>query len=187
MKQFLVLTIAIFMSGCSMENMVQKTVPADVVADHAAHIDHLLELDGARIIAAFDVDIDNAEAQARLDEILKNVPDGSEIRRDYVSMNSASKVSTGEGRSRDIELVTEVQTTDGFMLVASQYALDADGNCCQLTNLNVSAHETSPIRAGLETLLRVLKIFGLVLLVFILGLTIFLIRRGRRKKAEAAP
>lgn len=186
MKYLSILFAALIFSACSMQGMVEKAVPENVIADHAAHVDRLLEKDTSRIETAFKLEAVDEASQKQLDQLLANVPDGAEIRRDYVGMNSAVAVNVGEGKTRDINLVSEVQTDAGFMLVTTQYALDGAGDCCMLTNINVEKFETSPMRETLETFARVGKIIGIIILLGILGLVFFLTRRSRRKKREKA-
>ncbi len=150
-----------------------------------AHIDRLLDRDTSRIERAFDLDVENEDTQAQLETILDNVSGGDEIRRDYVGVNSASSFSSSAGKTRDINLVSEIQTQDGYMTVTTQYALDSQGECCQITNINVVAYDSSPIREGLEAVKRVAKIVGLVFLLAIAALIFFLVRRRGRKKRTA--
>ena len=181
MKYLVVLLAAFALTACSLEGMVEKAVPEDIRADHNAHVDSLLAKDTSRIEAAFDLDTSDSDVQRSLKGILDNVSGGKEIRRDYVGMNSASSFSSSEGKTRDINLVTEIQTEGGFMTVTGQYALGADGECCVLTNINAVKSETSPIRAGLEALKKGAKIAGIIILLLIGGLVFFLVRRGRKK------
>lgn len=178
-----ILFAAFALTACSIQGMVEKAVPEDVRADHTAHIDRILAKDTSRIETAFDLDVSDPDVQSSLKGILNNVSDGKEIRRDYVGVNSAASISAGEGKTRDINLVTEIQTEGGYMTVTGQYALGADGKCCVLTNINVLKSDTSPMREGLETFKKIAKIAGLIILLLIAGLAFFLVRR-RRKKAE---
>lgn len=183
MRYLQVLFAAFVLTACSIEGMVEKAVPEDVRADHMAHIDRILEKDMSRIEAAFDLDVSDPDIQKNLQGILDNVSDGEEIRRDYVGMNSASSISVGKGQTRDISLVTEIQTEGGYMTVTGQYALGADGNCCVLTNINVVKSDTSPMREGLEMFKKIAKIAGMIILLLIGGLVFFLVRRKRKKAA----
>lgn len=185
MKYLLLALTAMLLSACSIQGMVEKAVPESVRADHAAHIDRLLERDTSRLENAFNLDPQNEETQAQLDSILDNVPEGGEIRRDYVGMNTASSFTTGEGKSRDINLVSEIQTQGGYMTVTTQYALDPQGECCRITNLNVEKFETSPVREALESVKRVAKIIGIIFLIGILALVFFLVRRRKKKRVAS--
>ena len=184
--RFLVILIAAFaLSACSFQGMIEKSVPENVRKDHAAHIDKLLARDTSRMERAFGLDMENEDTQKRIALILDNVPEGNEIRRDYVGFTSSSGISTSEGKSREISLTTEVQTDDGFMTVAANYALDSKGECCALTNMNVTEYESSPLRTGLEAAAKVGKILGLVFLgiiIFIVGLIVLMTRRKRRRR-----
>ena len=184
MKYLISLCAAFALTACSIQGMVEKTVPEDVRSDHMAHIDKLLAKDMSRIERAFDLDVSDPETQKNINMILENIPDGKEIRRDYVGVNSAASVSVGEGKSRDINIVSEIQTEGGYMTVTGQYALGADGECCVMTNINVAKFDTSPVRQSLETVKKIAKIVGLTFLLLIAGLVFFLVRR-RRKKVEA--
>jgi hypothetical protein len=179
---------AIFLAACSMEGMVEKMVPEDVRADHAAHIDALLAGDDSRIRSAFkdDLDFESDAIMKQMESITAAVPEGKELRRDYVGVNSNASISTESGRSRDIDLISEVQTEAGFMLVTSKYGLDATGTCCRLMNINVESFDASPIRAGLETAMRVAKWVGLGVLLSIILLVAFLIRRSRKRRRLSA-
>jgi len=186
MKNLCLILTAILLSACSIQGLVEKTVPANVLEDHAAHIDKLLERDTARMVAAFDLDLEDTETQDKLEMILENVPTGDEIRRDYVGLNTSSSLSTSEGKSRNINLVSEVQTQTGFMTVTSDYTLDAQGECCIITNIYVQPFETSPMRETIETAKKVSKIIGIfffITVLLILFLVIYLIRK--KKKARA--
>jgi hypothetical protein len=175
---------AILLAACSMEGMAEKMVPEDVRADHAAHIDALLAGDDSRIRSAFkdDLDFESDAIMKQMESITAAVPEGKELRRDYVGVNSNASISTESGRSRDIDLISEVQTEAGFMLVTSKYGLDATDTCCRLMNINVESFDASPIRAGLETAMRVAKWVGLGVLLSIILLVTFLIRRSRKRR-----
>jgi hypothetical protein len=179
---------AILLAACSMEGMAEKMVPEDVRADHAAHIDALLAGDDSRIRSAFkdDLDFESDAIMKQMESITAAVPEGKELRRDYVGVNSNASISTESGRSRDIDLISEVQTEAGFMLVTSKYGLDATDTCCRLMNINVESFDTSPIRAGLETAMRVAKWVGLGVLLSIILLVTFLIRRSRKRRRLSA-
>jgi len=185
MKYLTILFAAFALAACSIEGMVEKSVPENVRADHADHIDKLLARDTSLMEKAFDLDLENDETQSQIAAILEAIPDGKEIRRDYVGMNSSSRISVGEGQSRDINLVSEIQTEGGFLTVTSQYALDANGDCCALTNINVAGFESSPVRAGLEAAAKIGKMIGLGALMGVVALAAFLIFRRRRKAAQA--
>ena len=175
---------AILLAACSMEGMAEKMVPEDVRADHAAHIDAFLAGDDSRMRNAFknDLDITSEEITAHMAAMIASVPTGQEIRRDYVGVNSVTSISTSEGKMRDINLISEVQTEGGFMLVTSQYGLNTQGECCRLMNIVVESHETSPIRAGLEAVMKIAKWVGLGVLLLMGLLIAFLIRRSRRRR-----
>lgn len=184
MKYLIIPFVACALSACSIQGMVEKTVPEDVRSDHMAHIDRLLMKDMSRLERAFDLDMGDPETQKNVNVVLENIPDGKEIRRDYVGVNSSVSMDVGEGKSRDINLVSEIQTEGGYMTVTGQYSLAADGTCCVLTNINVAKSETSPVRESLDSFKKIAKIVGLTFLLLIAGLVFFLVRR-RRKKAEA--
>lgn len=181
MRYLAIIFAALMLTACSIQGMVEKTVPENVRADHTAHIDRLLAKDTSRIEQAFDLDMSDPDTQESVNGILANVSEGAEIRRDFVSMNSSSSVKSGQGKSRDISLTTEVQTEGGFMTVTGQYALGPDGECCVLTNISAEKFESSPIRASLEALKKGAKLAGLIILLFVLGLVAFLMIRKRRK------
>ena len=189
MKLLALFIAAIILTACSTQEMIEKTAPENVRANHTAHINKLLERDTSLMESAFNLDMENEDTQKQIAVILENIPDGKEIRRDYVGFNSSSGLSTGEGKTRDISLTSEIQTEGGFMTVYSEYALDSNGECCALTNINVAKYETSPIRLGLEAAAKIGKIVGLVflgLVIFLIGLVVFLVSRKRRRKKAAA-
>jgi cbb3-type cytochrome oxidase subunit 3 len=101
-----------------------------------------------------------------------------------VGVNSATAISSGAGKSRDINLVTEIQTEGGFMTVTGQYALGADGVCCVLTNITVEKFESSPIRIVWETAAKIGKFVGLFFLGIVI-LTVLLVMRSNKKKRAA--
>ena len=181
MRLIFILWSAILLSACSIEGMVEKAVPENIRADHASHIDSLLAKDSARIIDVFSLDVADETVQKSLEDMLGQVPEGQEIRRDYVGMNSSSSISSSEGKSRNIELVTEVQTQAGFMTVTSQYALNDAGQCCALKNMVVKKYDQSPMRKTWETAGKIGKIFGIVVLLS-LALVIFLAIKANRKR-----
>ena len=183
MRLIFILWSAIFLSACSIEGMVEKAVPENVRADHTSHIDDLLVKDTARIIDIFGLDMTDETVQKSLEDMLGQVPEGQEIRRDYVGMNSSSSLSTGEGKSRNIELVTEVQTQAGFMTVTSQYTLNDAGQCCALKNMVVKKYDQSPMRKTWETAAKIGKVFGILLLIS-LALILFFVIRASRKRAR---
>jgi len=187
MRIIILIFMSICLSACSIQGMVEKTVPENVRVDHNAHIDQLLAKDKAQITRVFEFVIKGDDTDEKLVALFENVPEGKEIRRDYVGMNSSKGISSSEGKRHNISLVTEVQTHGGFMLVTSQYALSADGSCCALTELTAAASDSSPIRAALETAVKIGKLVGIIVLILILGLiamTVLLLNRrgsGRRK------
>ncbi len=187
MHKLYVLICVIFLSACSMDGIVENSVPETVRADNTAHIDRLLAKDASRMAQAFNLDMEDGAIQKQIEGVLNNVPDGKEIRRDYVGVTTASSVALGEGKSRDITLVTEVQTSGGFMMVTSQYALAEDGTCCALSNINVKKSDTSPMREGLIMMGKIASFVGLFLVLMILGASgslIFWQRRKKRKRLE---
>ncbi len=184
MRLIYLIIASIFLSACSIQGMVEKTVPEDVRADHNAHIDRLLAKDTSRIETAFKLDSNDPDVQQNLKGILDRVSNGKEIRRDYVGVNSATSISSGAGKSRDINLVTEIQTEGGFMTVTGQYALGADGVCCVLTNITVEKFESSPIRIVWETAAKIGKFVGLFFLGIVI-LTVLLVMRSNKKKRAA--
>jgi len=185
MKHLYLTLSALILSACSIQGMVEKTVPENVLADHAAHIDKLLERDTTLIAKAFELDLEDPETQELIAEVLANVPKGDEIRRDYVGMNNSTSFSAGEGKSRQINLVSEIQTQSGFMTVTSDYSLDEKGECCRLTNIHVQSYETSPVRETLETFKKVAKIIGIIFLIAIFAIILIIVRVMRKKKAKA--
>lgn len=180
MRVFIGLMAALTLTACSIEGMVEKTVPENVRADHAAHIDRLLDRDMSRIVRAFDLNLEDEEVRKSLEGILDNVSNGKEIRRDYVGMNSSFHQSRA-GRVRDVNLVTDVQTEFGFMTVTGKYKSMSNDQFLKLVNIEVVKSDTSPIRQGLESLKKVMKIVGFVLSTVALSLVLFLLRRRRRK------
>lgn len=181
-KTFSLLLAALILSACSMQGMAEKMVPANVLADHNAQIDALLNEDLSRLESAFAgaLDFETPETIAQMDQILAAVPGGAEVRRDYVGVESSAAISAANGKTRDIGLMTEVQTEDGFMLVSAQYGLAQDGSCCRLLGLNVKRHDSSPIRAGLASAAKVGKFIGLGFLLLIGVLVFWLVRRQRK-------
>jgi len=184
MRLFYLILASLFLSACSIQGMVEKTSPESVRADHAAHIDKLLAKDSSLIESAFDLDMTDEAVQENLAEVLANVSKGKEIRRDYVGYETSSSFNSGEGKTRDISITTEIQTTGGFMTVHGQYALNTEGECCALTNLNVQKYDSSPVRKTWELIGKIFKFAGL----FFLGitvLTIVLVMRSNRKARAA--
>ena len=164
--------------------MVEKSTPESVRADHAAHIDSLLAKDKSQILSAFDLDEEEESVQEQLSGVFDEVPGGKEIRRDYVGFESSTSFGTSDGKSRDISITTEVQTTDGFMTVMGQYALnEKTGECCKLTNLNVQKYDSSPLRDTLESAGKIMKIVGLIFLAAIALIIFLILRRSRKKRA----
>jgi len=182
MRYLFIFVTAFLLTACSIQGMVEKAVPENVRADHAAHIDSVLAKDTSRLETAFDLDTSDPEVQKNLQGLLENVSDGKEIRRDYVGMNTASSMSVGEGKTREINLVTEIQTEGGYMTVTGFYELDSNGDCCALTNFNVEKFDSSPVRAMWETTAKIGKIVGVIFLLLIGGLVFFLVRRKRKKE-----
>ena len=182
--------VALFLSACSMEGLADKMVPADVLADHNAHIDAMLAGDMSTVKAAFKDDVDLADPAIvqRFAEMKATIPDGPEIRRDYVGVSSSASASLGDGKSRDIALITEVQTEGGFLTVNSQYTLRSSGECCRLISVNVEKFETSPLREGMEMAGRVARTIGLVILCMMVLLVVLLVWRMRvlRRRRQQA-
>ena len=182
MRLFYLILAGIFLSACSIQGMVEKSTPESVRADHAAHIDSLLAKDKSRILSAFDLDEEEESVQEQLSGVFDEVPSGKEIRRDYVGFESSTSFGTSDGKSRDISITTEVQTTDGFMTVMGQYALnEKTGECCKLTNLNVQKYDSSPLRDTLESAGKIGRIIGFVFLALIFGLIALFVFLRRRK------
>jgi len=184
MRLFYLILASLFLSACSIQGMVEKSTPESVRADHTAHIDKLLAKDSSLMESAFQLDMTDEVVQDNLAEVLANVSEGKEIRRDYVGFETSSSFNTGEGKSRDISITTEIQTTGGFMTVHGQYALDAAGECCALTNLNVQKYDNSPVRKTWELMGKIMKFVGLFFLGIIV-LTIVLVMRSNRKARAA--
>ena len=182
MRLYYLILASIFLSACSIQGVVEKSTPESVRADHAAHIDSLLAKDKSRILSAFNLDEKEESVQEQLSGVFDEVPGGKEIRRDYVGFESSTSFGTSDGKSRDISITTEVQTTDGFMTVMGQYALnEKTGECCKLTNLNVQKYDSSPLRDTLESAGKIGRIIGFVFLALIFGLIALFVFLRRRK------
>lgn len=172
------LGVAVFLlSGCNMDKMAAKMVPANVLEKNAAVVENVLAAN-ADYFTEFNAD-EMDKAKAFFEE---NTSKGKVLRQDFVGVSTSTSIKAGEGKSKDIAIDVEVQTEDGFTLISTKYALDKNGNCCALANVNAQKFESSPIRAGLETTMKVLKAIGIILLIGIIGLIIFLVRRSKRKK-----
>ena len=172
-----------------MENMANKMVPDDIRANTATHIDALAARDMSLVREAFNIAEDNVDAQKQIEILLSKIPEGTELQRDIVSVNTKSSVnysgSDGKQKSKTISLGYEVKMTEGFMLVTTRYGLDEQGECCMLMNIHVEDYETSPVLAGLQMMAKVMKIAGAIILFGLLALTAFLLRRRRQKQAAS--
>lgn len=168
-----------FLTACSMNGMAEKMVPEHILAKNDAVIENVLAAN-ADYFTEFNAE-DAAKAKVYFEE---NTSKGKMLRKDFVGVNTQSSITAGEGKSKNIDLTVEVQTEQGFTLISTQYALDAEGNCCALRNVTSAKHDTSPIRAGLETTMKVLKAVGLIFLIGLIGLIVFLTRRSKRKKLQ---
>jgi len=175
---FFSLTIGL-LSSCNMNSMAEKMVPAHILEKNDAVIENVL-VANANYFTEFDeAEFDKAKAYFE-----DNTSKGKVLRQDFVGINSSTGISTEEGKSRKIDLSVELQTEQGFTLISTQYRLDAEGKCCALVNVSAQKFESSPVRAGFETLMKVMKGVGVVLLIGLVGLVVFLVRRSRRKKSE---
>lgn len=170
---------AVFLTACNMDKMAAKMVPEHILEKNEAVVDNVLAGNVDYFTEFGDADKD--KAKAFFDE---NTSKGKVLRRDFVGINTSTSINVGEGKSKDIALDVEVQTEDGFTLISTKYSLDEDGDCCALTNVNAQKFDSSPIRQGLETTMKVLKAVGIILLIGIIGLIVFLVRRRKRKKAQ---
>ncbi len=189
MRHIFLLFTALMLAACSMENMANKMVPDDIRANTATHIDALAARDMSLVREAFNIAEDNVDAQKQIEILLSKIPEGTELQRDIVSVNTKSSVnysgSDGKQKSKTISLGYEVKMTEGFMLVTTRYGLDEQGECCMLMNIHVEDYETSPVLAGLQMMAKVMKIAGAIILFGLLALTAFLLRRRRQKQAAS--
>lgn len=176
---FLIFTTLI-LSACSMNGMAEKMVPAHILKKNDAVIENVLSAN-----ADYFTEFDASEIEKAKVYFEENTSKGKMLRKDFVGVNTQTSISSGQ-KSKNIDLTVEVQTQDGFTLISTQYALDEGGECCALRNVTSAKHETSPVRAGLETTMKVLKAVGLIFLIGLIGLIVFLVRRSKRKKAQGS-
>ncbi|MEP3889367.1 MAG: hypothetical protein ABJN69_02800 [Hellea sp.] len=173
---FLMLT-AILLSACDMNGMAEKMVPAHILEKNDAVIENVLAAN-----ADYFTEFDASEIEKAKVYFEENISKGKMLRKDFVGVNTQTSISSGQ-KSKNIDLTVEVQTEDGFTLISTNYTLDNAGECCTLRNVTSAKHETSPVRAALETTMKVLKAMGLIFLIGLIGLIVFLVRRSKRKKA----
>lgn len=174
----LIFTVSL-LSACSMDGMAQKMVPAHILEKNEAVIENVLAGN-----AAYFTEFDEAEIEKAKAYFEGNTSKGKVLRQDFVGINSQTTLASGEGKSKTIDISVEVQTQQGFTLIDTHYALDGEGNCCALKNVTTNKYETSPVRAGFETAMKVMKAIGLIFLIGLMGLIVFLVRRSKRKKAQ---
>lgn len=169
------------LSACNMDKMAAKMVPAHILEKNEAVIENVLAANAEYFTEFGEEDMEKAKVFFE-----ENTSKGKVLRQDFVGINTSTSLSTGEGKSKNIDLSVEVQTEEGFTVISTQYVLDKDGNCCALANVNAQKFESSPIRVGLEMTMKALKTVGIILLIGVLGLVVFLMRRSKRKKAQAS-
>ena len=186
MKSFKTLFIALIslamLTACSFDGMYQKFVPDNVKALDAQYVDALMRKDKTPFLnlrgEMSEEDFDKAFVN-----VFEGVPDGEIIETSVAGFNHSASISA-EGKSKTITSIFEIQKGEGYSLVTLNYALDNAGECCELVELNVSAHETSPVIAGMKSLGLVLKIIGFIVLISV-SIGIFFIVRMMRKKSKS--
>ena len=179
-KTLFAIFTALILSACSINDMAEKMVPEHILEKNDAVIENVLSAN-ADYFAEFKAsEIEKAKVYFE-----ENTSKGKMLRKDFVGVNTQTSISSGE-KSKNIDLTVEVQTQDGFTLISTKYTLDSSGECCTLRNVTTAKHETSPVRAGLETTMKILKAVGLIFLIGLIGLIVFLVRRSKRKKAQSS-
>jgi len=186
MRHIYLCLTALFLAACSMEGMAEKMIPADIRANTTAHIDALIASDDSLVREAFNIAEDDEEAAKQIEILLSKVPGGTEVQRDIVGTNAQKNlsISVGDGKqaSQNYSLSYEVKMSEGYMLVTTSYTLDGAGKCCMLVNINVEDYDSSPALAALKMTVKILKTFGVIVIIGLVALVFFLVRRSRRKK-----
>ncbi len=183
MRVILVFLTAVFLSACNIEKLAEKILPETVLADSQTAVDSVMAGNTAHFAPLKSEEMSQEEFDDRLLRLFDERSSGEEVSRHIVSASSSSNYGTN-GNSKDIQLIYEIKTTEGYSAIGLSYALaPATGECCTLTRVTVQQSETSPYYEGMLVMMKSLKIAGLMLLLFGAGLFIFL-RRRKKKKAS---
>ena len=182
-KYLLVLVSVAILTACSMQKMADKILPEPVKVDATKAVDAVFAKDASFFASMRSEKMSDEEFKAAIDNLFSFVSEGAEIRRDIVSASSKVNASIGSGTNKAYSLIYEIQTDDGFTAISLDYVKTPEqAECCELININVNKSDTSPYRATLEMVGKVMKIIGLIFLLGIGLLIFFLVRRSRKKK-----
>ena len=153
---FLALTL---LTACSnFEGFYNKFVPENVRAMDETYVAALMARDTAPFMELRG-DLSEEEFKTGMEVLFEYVSDGDVIRRDVVGVSTDSSFGT-EGRQKTIVNIFEVQTEEGFTLIELTYNLDEQGACCSLRHVNVDKFDNSPVRRNLETVAKIFKVVG---------------------------
>lgn len=191
--RFIFIMIAAFvLAACDMNALASKVAPDDVEAMAQRDIDAIFARD-INHFKAVQGERSDEEFETVLGDLFDKRRGGEEVSRHIVGANSSKNISMGSGENSGTnaryETVYEIQTEDGYTIVELLYVQTPQMKaCCELNYINVHSSDTSPQMEAIRTTKRVSKYVGLgalALLVLILGLIFFLVRRSRRTKALA--
>lgn len=184
-KYLVLLVSAVILTACSMEKLANKILPEPVKSHATQAVEAVLSKDAAFFKSMQGEKMSDEDFEKAVEGMFAAVSDGAEIRRDIVSASSEVNASLGNGTNKAYSLIYEIQTDDGFTAISLDYVQAPKmSECCRLNNINVVKSDTSPYRQMLETMAKIMKIAGLVLLLGLGLLIFFLVRWSRRKKSR---
>lgn len=176
---------AFLLAACNISEMSAKIMPDNIQAMAERDIDAVFAEDTSAF-AGLQGDKTDAEFQKVLENVFKQRRGGDEISRNIATASVNSSISVGEGKTARYEAIYEIATTEGYTAVELVYVQTPDdAECCRLSYINVSGHDTSPYLDALLMVEQITKYIGIAILLItaaILLLIFWLVRRSRKRR-----
>lgn len=183
--------IASGFSGCNIGKTAEKFRPEAAEQFDDQVITALLERDNQFFMDQFAHTYDDPSIPEKaIANLFSFVPEGEESSRLLVGAgtNTSVNLNTEDGRTstRTWNTTYELKVGDKYLSVDNHYTTNDAGECCVLTNVNVNSYDTPQLAMQLEQMQKGANIvIGVLIaiLVLIIGLIVFFVKRSKRKKA----
>jgi hypothetical protein len=184
MRVFLVCILGVFLAACSIEKMAEKLLPDDI--EQKSH-------DVVTAVFAEDIEffrplksekLSEEDFQKTVKAMFEHRSEGEIISSHIVSANTNTSISSGSGKTRQINISHEIKTGGGYTLVSTLFVQTADdAECCVLASVNVQEFEDSPAHKTAVLIEKVSKIVAVILPLGSLLIFVLVLRARRKKKA----
>jgi len=181
---------AFWLCGCSPEKVAHKILPEDIQQESVGLVDAIMEGNTAYFVPrkadlsppAQLSSVSDDMFETFISRALSMKQSQTEVSRHLVGVKASVKASPGGGTARIFETVYEVETLDGFVLIAIRLAYRAETkDCCEIKSIDARDFETSPFRAAQSVRRKILAILGGLVAAVIGSLGLIFLRRRRRE------